>query len=62
MANFMQFTTTDRRTVYINRDFITDFSYDEVGKHTVVGMPGTENYFEVQGDQVQKILDGWREV
>ncbi len=62
MANFMKFTTTNDTAVYINRDFISDFSYDETKNRTVVGLPGTDNYFELKGDQIQKILDGWREV
>ena len=62
MPNFMQFTAKTDRTVYINRDFITDFSYNEELDKTVVSFPGnSENYIELQGDQTKKILDGWRE-
>lgn len=62
MANFMQFTLRSfEKTVYVNRDFITSFRYDELGDHTVIDLPGADNYYEVLGDQTQKILDGWRD-
>lgn len=45
-------------TVYINRNYITDFCYDQTDNKTVISLPGTENYYEVVGDQTQKILKG----
>ena len=63
MANFMQFTAKNGKPVFINRDFITDFSYNEDLDRTIVALPGnSENYIEVQGDQTQRILDVWREI
>lgn len=61
MPNFMQFTTLNGRTVYINRDHISLFSHDEKSECTQVSLVGDENLYELQGDQIQKILDGWRE-
>lgn len=59
MIKFLQFSTVSRGIiVYINREYITDFSYDPATNKTVIGLPGTENYCEVVGDQTQKILEG----
>lgn len=62
MPNFMQFTALNGRTVYVNRDFITLFSFDEKRESTEVSLVGDTNLYEVQGDQTQRILDGWREL
>lgn len=59
MIKFLQFSTVSRGiTVYINREYITDFCYDPTANKTVISLPGTENYYEVVGDQTQKILEG----
>lgn len=61
MPNFMQFTALNGRTVYINRDHISLFSFEEKTESTQVSLVGDENLYELQGDQTKKILDGWRE-
>ena len=43
MAEFMQFTANGGRTVFINRNMITDFSFDNTHGFTVVGFPGTSD-------------------
>lgn len=59
MAEFLEFSTVFRgMTVYINRNYITDFYYDQTANKTVISLPGTENYYEVVGEQTQKILKG----
>lgn len=58
MLDFLKFSISGERTVYINRNYITDFSYDTVADRTVICLLGTENYYEVLGDQTQKILEG----
>ena len=51
MAEFLEFSTASRgMTVYINRNYITDFCYDPTANKTVIGLPGTENYYEVVGE------------
>lgn len=59
MAEFLKFSTFSYGiSVYINRNYITDFCYDQTANKTVISLPGTENYYEVVGDQTQKILKG----
>ena len=58
MAEFLKFTTSSGRIVYINQNYITDFSYDSSINRTVIGLPGIENYYSIDGDQTQKILEG----
>lgn len=60
MAEFMQFTANNGRTVFINRDMITDFSFDDTQGVTVVSFPGApDNYIQLQCNQVESILRGW---
>ena len=62
MAEFMQFTANDGRTVFINRNMITDFSFDNTHGFTVVGFLGTsDNCIQLQGNQIESILRGWVE-
>jgi hypothetical protein len=59
MAEFLKFSTFSYGiSVYINRNYITDFCYDQATNRTVISLPGIENYYEVAGDQTQKILEG----
>ena len=59
MAEFLKFSTfSSGIVVYINRNYITDFCYDQATNKTVISLPGIENYYEVAGDQTQKILEG----
>ena len=59
MIEFLKFSTVFRgMTIYINRNYITDFCYDQTSNKTVISLPGTGNYYEVVGDQTQKILEG----
>lgn len=59
MAEFLKFSIFSYGTsVYINRNYITDFCYDQATNRTVISLPGIENYYEVAGDQTQKILEG----
>jgi hypothetical protein len=59
MVEFLKFSTfSSGITVYINRNYITDFCYDKTANKTVISLPGTENYYEVVGDQTKKILEG----
>jgi hypothetical protein len=58
MTEFLKFTISSGRIVYINRNYIIDFSYDPAINKTVIGLPGTENYYSIDGDQTQKILEG----
>lgn len=63
MIKFLQFSSASRGiTLYINREYITDFCYDPAVNKTIIGLPGTQNYYEVAGDQTQKILEGGGEV
>lgn len=59
---FLKFSTfSSGIVVYINRNYITDFYYDQIDNKTVISLPGTENYYAVVGDQTQKILEGCNE-
>lgn len=60
MADFMEFTVKSGRTVFINREMITDFSYDQIEDTTIVSFPGaSDNYLQLKGDQTENILRGW---
>lgn len=58
MTEFLKFTISSGRIVYININYITDFSYDKTINKTVIGLPGTEKYYSIDGDQTKKILEG----
>lgn len=58
MTKFLKFFISSDKTIYVNRNYITDFSYDPNANRTVISLPGTENYYEVIGDQTKKILEG----
>lgn len=62
MADFMEFTVKSGRTVFINREMITDFSYNQNEDITIVSFPGvSDNYLQLKGDQTENILRGWTE-
>ena len=58
MTEFLKFSISGEKLVYVNRNYITDFSYDPKENKTMIWLPGTENYYEVAGDQTKKILEG----
>lgn len=61
MTDFLKFSISSERIIYVNKNYITDFSYDPNANRTVISLPGIENYYEVAGDQTQKILEGCNE-
>lgn len=58
MTKFLKFFISSDKTIYVNRNYITDFNYDQKANRTVISLPGTGNFFEILDDQTKKILEG----
>lgn len=59
MADFVKIVDTHERITWVNRELVTDVTYNKINDKTTIGFCGdAQNYTEIPGGDFSQILFG----